>query len=1201
MKSPLSSAASALGRFVLPSLCLAASAFAQFTSGRVVVLQAGDGVGTLSANGNPIVLKEFTSAGAAGFSLTVPSTGATPLIMAGNATTEGNLSLSSDGTQLVFGGYAQALPNATGLAGSTAAAINRAVGAVDAAGTFTRPFASASHFSGGNIRAVASDGTNYWASGSNQGVNYFGPGAAATIAAGKTNLRAAAAFNGQLYVSSQSAAGAPANVGVFAVGSGFPTTAGQALATTVQTIAVTPNGFYLSPSGTVMYVGIATGVEKWTFSGSWALAYTLTFTNGASSVIADFSGGSPVVYATVGTGAANTLVRFTDPGAGGAVVPTVLATAPANTSFRGVAFAPSGSCTAPNVTGDPSSASVCVGSAPVQFSVVATGTAPLSYQWRQNTVDLTNGGSFAGATSATLTVNPASAAEAGSYDCVVTNACGSDTSSAAVLAIDTADTDGDGTADCNDGCPSDPNKIAPGACGCGVSDADGDGDGTPNCVDGCPADPNKIAPGQCGCGVSDADSDGDGTADCNDGCPSDPNKIAPGICGCGVADTDSDSDGLANCIDNCPNAVNPLQENADGDGAGDACDPCPNDPLDQCLVCGPDSDGDGIGDLCDGCPTDPAKTTPGVCGCGVPETDTDGDGAPDCIDACPTDPNKVAPGACGCGVADTDTDGDGFPDCLDNCPAVPNGDQLDSDGDGAGDACDGCPTDPNKLAPGACGCGVADTDTDGDGTPDCNDDCPNDPNKVAPGICGCGVADADTDGDGTADCNDGCPNDPLKIAPGFCGCGHVDADANFNGLVDCLEVTLSELLFNPTGTDNGQEFVELSGVAGHSLAGYYLLAIEGDTTAAGVVDMVYPLSSGLGTNGLALVRDAASVINPAPAAGTTVIVGDFSPDIENGSNTYVVGFGTPPALASDLDADNDGTLNAGALAGFTVVDAVGVIENDAGVNAGYGDDLGHSNVGAFAGFTPDALTRIYNANGAACNWNGGDITGTNPGGPYSYAPAAHFGFADHGLDLNATPVQLSPGNANLLPDADSDGLANACDPCTDTDGDGFGDPGYPGNTCALDGCPNDPSKSAPGICGCGVPEVDTDGDATPDCVDGCPTDPNKIAPGVCGCGVADTDTDGDGTADCFDGCPTDPNKIAPGVCGCGVADTDTDGDGTADCFDGCPTDPNKIAPGVCGCGVADTDTDGDGTADCFDGCPTDPNKIAPGVCGCGVA
>jgi hypothetical protein len=56
-------------------------------------------------------------------------------------------------------------------------------------------------------------------------------------------------------------------------------------------------------------------------------------------------------------------------------------------------------------------------------------------------------------------------------------------------------------------------------------------------------------------------------------------------------------------------------------------------------------------DGADGCPDDPAKTDPGVCGCGVPDTDGDGDGTPDCNDACPADPGKTDPGMCGCGTA----------------------------------------------------------------------------------------------------------------------------------------------------------------------------------------------------------------------------------------------------------------------------------------------------------------------------------------------------------------------------------------------------------------------------------------------------------------------------------------------------------------------------------------------------------------------
>ncbi|MBK9272727.1 MAG: T9SS type A sorting domain-containing protein [Saprospiraceae bacterium] len=385
---------------------------------------------------------------------------------------------------------------------------------------------------------------------------------------------------------------------------------------------------------------------------------------------------------------------------------------------------------------------------------------------------------------------------------------------ATVLFINPEDSDGDGTADCNDGCPTDPNKIAAGQCGCGVADTDNDGDGTANCNDGCPNDSGKTTPGICGCGLPDTDSDGDGTADCNDGCPTDPNKITAGQCGCGVADTDSDGDGTANCNDGCPNDSGKTapgicgcglpDTDSDGDGTADCNDGCPTDPNKilagqcGCGVADTDSDGDGTADCNDDCPNDSGKTAPGICGCGLSDMDSDGDGAADCNDGCPTDPNKILAGQCGCGVADTDSDGDGTANCNDGCPndsgkTAPGIcgcgiSDTDSDGDGTADCIDECPADPNKITAGQCGCGVADTDSDGDGTANCNDGCPNDPNKIAAGICGCGVADTDSDDDGTADCNDGCPTDPDKTTPGQCGCGNAETDSDCDGIADCNDV-----------------------------------------------------------------------------------------------------------------------------------------------------------------------------------------------------------------------------------------------------------------------------------------------------------------------------------------------------------------------------------------------------------------------------
>ncbi len=148
-----------------------------------------------------------------------------------------------------------------------------------------------------------------------------------------------------------------------------------------------------------------------------------------------------------------------------------------------------------------------------------------------------------------------------------------------------------------------------------------------------------------------------------------------------------------------------------------------------------------------------------------------------------------------------------------------------------------------------------------------------------------------------------------------------------------------------------------------------------------------------------------------------------------------------------------------------------------------------------------------------------------------------------------------------------------------------------------DNCPNDPNKVEPGICGCGIPDIDTDGDGSLDCKDNCPDDSDKIEPGVSGCGFPEP-IDDDPPED-IDNCPNDPNKVYPGICGCGIPDIDTDGDGSLDCNDRCPDDPSKVYPGVCGCGIPDIDTDGDGSPDCNDRCPDDPDKIEPGVYGCG--
>jgi endonuclease/exonuclease/phosphatase family metal-dependent hydrolase len=87
---------------------------------------------------------------------------------------------------------------------------------------------------------------------------------------------------------------------------------------------------------------------------------------------------------------------------------------------------------APSISTQPPDQTVPAGSN-VLFSVIASGAAPLNYQWYFNTnILITN------ATTSTLTVTNAQLTNAGSYSVVITNTIGSITSSIAVLTVTNA-------------------------------------------------------------------------------------------------------------------------------------------------------------------------------------------------------------------------------------------------------------------------------------------------------------------------------------------------------------------------------------------------------------------------------------------------------------------------------------------------------------------------------------------------------------------------------------------------------------------------------------------------------------------------------------------------------------------------------------------------------------------------------------------
>lgn len=91
-------------------------------------------------------------------------------------------------------------------------------------------------------------------------------------------------------------------------------------------------------------------------------------------------------------------------------------------------------CIAPSITTPPSNQIACSGSS-ASFAVVAAGSG-ITYRWRKGGMPLFDGGNISGAATDHLTIGSAAAADAGSYDVVVSGACNPPaTSMAATLTV----------------------------------------------------------------------------------------------------------------------------------------------------------------------------------------------------------------------------------------------------------------------------------------------------------------------------------------------------------------------------------------------------------------------------------------------------------------------------------------------------------------------------------------------------------------------------------------------------------------------------------------------------------------------------------------------------------------------------------------------------------------------------------------------
>jgi hypothetical protein len=319
----------------------------QLTANNLVVVQIGDGAAIDNLVTVPVVLQERSTTGTLVQTINMPTatSGSTHALTLNRNRAGGQLMLSVDGHYLTVGGTDRAPRD------SNPASPARTVGRVDAAGTvdtstvFSDAFATAGEI---GIRSVASlDGSAFWLAGKgggNQGIRYipFGGTTTTSITDPTAASRDVAIFGGQLYHG--------ADTGLFQVGSGVPTTGIQAqtlLAGLPTTAIDSPVFFDLDPNIAgldTVYFGEedAPGVFKFTFNGTtWSQAAVY----GTSSILfltGHIEDNKVTLYGSTngsGSGAfANSLVKLVDEGVGSTL--STLATAPANYSFRGVAFTP---------------------------------------------------------------------------------------------------------------------------------------------------------------------------------------------------------------------------------------------------------------------------------------------------------------------------------------------------------------------------------------------------------------------------------------------------------------------------------------------------------------------------------------------------------------------------------------------------------------------------------------------------------------------------------------------------------------------------------------------------------------------------------------------------------------------------------------------------------------------------------------------
>jgi hypothetical protein len=235
------------------------------------------------------------------------------------------------------------------------------------------------------------------------------------------------------------------------------------------------------------------------------------------------------------------------------------------------------------------------------------------------------------------------------------------------------------------------------------------------------------------------------------------------------------------------------------------------------------------------------------------------------------------------------------------------------------------------------------------------------------------------------------------IASGFC------LTFLLQTLSPAAELFISELLFNPPGSDGATEYIELRGTPNLVLPnGTYLVGVEGDAEEnPGTVQDVFDLSGRqVGQNGFLLLLPKAHRYKPNPLASVLVNSGVDNgwgsgslssslrhrgerdqTEIENPSCTFfLIQAPASPGIGDDIDADDDGVPSGATFDSWTILDSVGILDNGGKGDISYGQisfrrslipgvNATASGVVVPVPFTPSYVARNGNTSDwAATNW-----------------------------------------------------------------------------------------------------------------------------------------------------------------------------------------------------------------------------------------